>query len=58
MRNQFKTHISLRRIDVCDLLIACTAMKELSNDGGDKWEKLHNMLKVQLDELDRQLDEI
>ena len=58
MRNQFKTHISLRRIDACNLLIACAAMKELSNDGGDKWEKLHNMLKVQLDELDRQLDEI
>lgn len=56
MRNNFKTTIALRRIDICDLMIACTAAKSAS--GADKWDRLHGELKRQLDELDRQLDEI
>lgn len=58
MRNSFKTTINVTRLDICDLLLACTAAKELSNDGGKKWERLHEKLKEQLEELDNQLDEI
>lgn len=58
MVNSFKTTITLRRIDICDLLLACLAAKEAANDDGRKWDRLHNMLNDQLEELDAQLDEI
>ena len=58
MRNEFITTIQLRRIDICDMLLACLAAKNLANDEGKKWDRLHETLKAQLDELDRQLDEI
>lgn len=58
MRNQFKTTIEVRRIDICNLMLACTLTGQSANDGGKKWERLHDELKRQLDELDKQLDEI
>ncbi len=58
MRNSFETYVKMRRIDICDLKLACLAAKELSNDEGKKWNRLHEMLNQQLEELDRQLDEI
>ena len=57
MRNEFKTTLQLRRIDICDLMLVCTAAKQLSN-GAEKWDRLHDELKRQLEELDKQLDEI
>lgn len=56
MRNNFKTTLQVRRIDICDLMIACTAAKSAS--GANKWDRLHDELERQLDELDKQLDEI
>lgn len=56
MRNNIKTTLQLRRVDICDLMIACTAAKRAS--GAKKWDELHDELKRQLDELDEQLDEI
>lgn len=58
MRNAVETSVKMKRIDICDLLIACDAAKALSSDGGRKWDKLHDLLRTQLDELDRQLDEV
>lgn len=58
MRNNFKTTIEVKRIDICDLMLACLAAQEAANDGGEKWQKLHDKLQAQLDELDAQLDEI
>ena len=58
MRNNFQTTIQLRRIDICDLMIACLAAKEAANDGGKKWDELHEKLKWQLEFLDDQLNEI
>lgn len=58
MRNGFKTTITLRRIDICDLMLACLAAKKAANDGGKKWIELHELLYTQLEELDAQLDEI
>ena len=57
MRNEFKTTIQLRRIDICDMMLACLAAKELANGEGKKWDRLRETLKSQLEELDRQLDE-
>lgn len=58
MNNYTDVKIELKRIEVCDLLLACLAAKELSNDGGKKWDRLHDKLKSTLEELDNQLDEI
>ena len=58
MRNQFKTTIEVRRIDICDLMLACLAAKDIAGDGGAKWDALHDKLKTQLDELDNELDKV
>lgn len=58
MRNEFKTTLQVKRIDICNLMLACLAAKELANDDGNKWVKLHDELKRQLNELDAQLDEL
>lgn len=58
MRNEFETTIRVKRIEICDLLIACLAVGNTANDGGVKWYRLHDKLKSQLEDLDRQLDEI
>lgn len=39
-------------------MLACLAAKEGANDKGEKWDRLHDLLQRQLDELDAQLDEI
>ncbi len=58
MRNEFKTTLQVKRIDICDLMLACLEAKELANDSGTKWDRLHDELKRQLNELDTQLDEL
>lgn len=56
--NSFETYVKMKRIDICDLLLACLAAKSLANDAGAKWNRLHDMLKQQLEDLDRQLNEV
>lgn len=56
--NEFKTTLQVKRIDICDLMLACLAAKELSNDDGKKWVRLHDELKRQLNELDAQLEKV
>lgn len=58
MRNGFTTTIKVTRLEICDLMLACVTAKWASTDNGEKWEKLHDNLKRQLEELDTQLDEI
>ncbi len=58
MRNEFKTTLQVKRIDICDLMLACLAAKDLANDSGTKWDRLHDELERQLNELDTQLDEL
>ena len=48
--NRRTVTLKLQRIDVCDLLIACTAVGDSSSAG--KWSKLHDKLKAILDEFD------
>ena len=45
MRNEFKTTLQVKRINICDLMLACLADKELANDDGKKWVRLHDELK-------------
>lgn len=58
MRNSFKTTINVTRLEIVDLMMACTHAKFSASDGGEKWERLHDKLKEQLRELDEQIDEI
>ena len=58
MRNEFKTTVTLRRIDLCDLLIACTALANEQENEDNKWAKLHSLLESQLKDLDEALDQI
>ena len=58
MRNQFTTRIEIERIEICDLLLACLAAKEIASDSGEKWDRLHDKLKMQLEALDQQLDSL
>ena len=56
MRNNFRTTIKVTRGEICDLLLACLAAKEMAPDS-TKWDALHDKLKAQLEELDEALDE-
>lgn len=51
--NYTLTELTLRRIDICDLLLACLCAERSANDGGKKWRKLHDEIKEQLKEFDR-----
>lgn len=50
----------MQRRDVCDLMLATTAIKlDLEREGrtANKWAALHELLKQQLDDFDKKLDE-
>ena len=54
--NQKTVTCKLKRIEVCDLLIACTAISSaVKEDGetGQKWDNLHDKLKQILDDFDK-----
>lgn len=57
MRNQFETTIKITRGEMCDLLLACTNAEHSANDGGQKWARLHDKIKEQLEELDAVIDQ-
>lgn len=44
--------IEVDRYELCDLMLACTAAEMLANDDGQKWKRLHDMLKAKLEEYD------
>lgn len=43
---------NLKRIDICDLLIACRVVDEATDENNTKWAELHDKLKAILDEFD------
>lgn len=55
LRNEKTVNLKLRRIDVCDLLIACNAAED--KIGAKKWKDLHDKLRSILDEWDKAYDE-
>lgn len=52
MKNYEEMTLTLTRIEVCDLLLACISAEEVS--GAEKWMKLHDKIKKQLDKADEQ----
>lgn len=55
--NQKTVTVKMKRIELCDLLIACTALDEETNADNRKWAKLHDKLKAVLDEFDSKQEE-
>ena len=52
--NQRTITAKLQRIDICDLMLACTASIDCSEgeEQNSKWITLHDKLKAILDEFD------
>ena len=48
--NQRTMTVKLERIDVCDLLLACTALEQETD--AKKWGDLHDKLKTALEAFD------
>ena len=49
--------LKLERIDVCDLLLACAGAMSICRESGaksDKWIALHDKLKKQLENFDKE----
>lgn len=55
MLNEMDMTLNLKRIDVCDLELACLAAKELATDEGKKWDRLYKALKEQLKAFDESM---
>ncbi len=55
MINANEVTVKLNRIDICDLLLACLAAKDMTNDAGKKWDRLHDELKAQLKAYDAEV---
>lgn len=57
MLNEKTVNVKMKRIELCDLLMAVTLVGQASD--AKKWKALHDMLKAQLDAFDeRHADEI
>lgn len=65
-RNQRTVTVKMARVDLCNLLIACTSANAIARqnatDRGENverthWDDLHDLLKEQLDAFDKKLDE-
>ncbi len=57
--NERTVTVTMKRIELCDLLIACTSLAHLMNQIGNspaKWNKLHNTLAEALKEFDKEQD--
>lgn len=50
--NKKTVTLKLNRIDICDLIIACTALNYATPEDVQKWANLHEKLKTILNEFD------
>ena len=61
MNNQREVSIMLKRIDLCDLMLACTIAYAYSGNTPEerngKWLVIHNKIKYVLDKYDREVME-
>lgn len=53
MLNEKIVTLKITRIDLCDLMLACTAIDNATDNDNVKWAKLHDKLKGILDEFDQ-----
>ena len=50
--NEKTVAMKIKRIDLCDLMLACTALDSATDENTTKWAKLHDKLAAILDEFD------
>lgn len=50
MPNEMTVNVKIKRIELCDLLLACTAVYE--ETGAEKWSQLHDKLNTILEQFD------
>ena len=55
MLNEMTITANLKRIDICDLRLACTILDQASDENTTKWSKLHGKLDAILEEFDAKL---
>ena len=57
MLNQMNVTVKFKRIELCDLMLACEAAWSMSGDTleerSDKWLKLHDQIKDMIDNFDK-----
>lgn len=50
--NEKTVTVKMKRIDLCDLMLACTALDNATDENTTKWATLHDQLKEILDDFD------
>lgn len=45
--------VELDKKEIANLMIACTAAKQLAGDGGQRWKDLHDKLQAELEAFDK-----
>ena len=50
MANEMIVNVRIKRIDLCDLLLACAAV--YGDTGAKKWDQLYDKLKMILEQFD------
>lgn len=50
--NEKTVTIKITRIELCDLLLACTALDNVTDENTKKWAKLHDKLEEILEDFD------
>lgn len=50
--NQKTVTVKMKRIDLCDLMLACTVLDNATDENTTKWARLHDQLKEIIDDFD------
>lgn len=50
--NEKTVTVKMKRIDLCNLMLACTVLDDATDENTTKWAKLHDQLKEILDDFD------
>lgn len=53
MLNEKTVTVEIKRIQLCDLLLACTHLDMETSEDTKKWRELHDKLKQILDDFDK-----
>lgn len=55
--NARTVNVKISRLDLCDLMLACTVLDTETDPENTKWRKLHDKLKAILNEFDEKQED-
>nr|DAH24690.1 MAG TPA: hypothetical protein [Caudoviricetes sp.] len=55
--NARPVNVKISRLDLCDLMLACTVLDTETDTENTKWEKLHDKLEAILNEFDEKQED-